>query len=295
MRTTTAKGSAHYNWKGDAVQHGQLHAWLRVEMRKVLPLKCTKCGSTKRVEVANLRGHVYTRNVEDYTFLCKKCHNEFDGLLNNLKQGVESILNSPARNPRITTKVCAKCKLEKLLSEFYKDKQGYRFECIKCNLAIKRAATLAITGAPRVHLYEEISKGVRTCRKCGTTKSLSEFPRKNSKSGTASHCHDCHNKTARSKYVKASIENSQAMRVRVELACGVRTCKGCGIKKPVSEFLPNGNTTRTLCKSCYYVHTREIRRRKKHTGGGCKMMDVYRENPGSFPDWWKQTFDGRCY
>ena len=26
-----------------------------------------------------------------------------------------------------------------------------------------------------------------------------------------------------------------------------------------------------------------------------KMMDVYRENPESFPDWWKQTFDGKCY
>jgi len=185
-------GSNHYAWKGDGVQYRQAHAWVRAKLLETTPLVCTKCGSTNRVELANTNGHVCTRNVKDYTFLCKKCHNDADGTLINLKQGVDAIVNSPRRNPNITTKTCSTCKIEKLLSEFYMDKDRYRYECKICNTKRTRAIGLAITGAPRIKLYEEISRGVRTCTKCKITKLLSEFPQDlKRKSGTASWCRLC--------------------------------------------------------------------------------------------------------
>jgi len=39
------EGPAHYKWAGDDVQCGQAHAWVRKELLKTLPCKCTKCGN----------------------------------------------------------------------------------------------------------------------------------------------------------------------------------------------------------------------------------------------------------
>lgn len=113
------RGKESCNWKGDRVQYRQAHAWVRKEMLKTSNPICSKCGSTKRVEIANITGKV-TRNPEDYIWLCKKCHNNLDGQIKKLKQGFDAILkhNEEIKNGY---KTCPVCKIQKLLSEYPKD------------------------------------------------------------------------------------------------------------------------------------------------------------------------------
>jgi len=46
-----------------------------------MPSKCEFCGTTqaKRFEWANIDGE-YRRNLDDFIRLCKKCHNDYDGV-----------------------------------------------------------------------------------------------------------------------------------------------------------------------------------------------------------------------
>jgi len=72
-------GEQHHKWKGNDASVTSIHIWVRKQLLKLLPLQCTECGSTENIEVANINNHVYTRDVNDYTFLCRKCHKKKDG------------------------------------------------------------------------------------------------------------------------------------------------------------------------------------------------------------------------
>ena len=121
----------HYGWKGDSVGYRQAHAWVRREFLKDGPLTCSKCGGTKRVEIANVTGNI-TRDKKDYTPLCKRCHNYFDGQIYLLKQGEQAIRNSVRNNPDMTHKGCTQCGALKSLDNFYKDGDSIRAECKEC-------------------------------------------------------------------------------------------------------------------------------------------------------------------
>lgn len=249
---TICSGENHYLWKGDAVQNGQLHAWIRKELFKVYPKKCYWCESTKRVEAANITG-VYNRDISNFLPLCKKCHNDFDGLLSNLKQGPDAILDSPRRNPNTTEKLCSKCGVVKPLSEFYPERGGYRFDCKVCNVKASKRRRIEKYGIGSITRLEiELAQGIRSCTKCKKIKPLSEFNISSGrKSKTTSHCKDCSNAHTRSKYIKASPENSRVMQQRIDIANGVRVCITCGVKKQLSEFSKNDSSTRASCKVCY--------------------------------------------
>lgn len=115
----TGRGEQSFNWKGDSVQYRQAHAWVRKEMLKISNPICSKCGGTKRVEIANISGKA-TRNIKDYIWLCKKCHNNFDGQVKQLKQGFEAILKHRSEI-EMGIKTCPVCKIQKPLSEYPKD------------------------------------------------------------------------------------------------------------------------------------------------------------------------------
>lgn len=127
----SVRGESHYKWKGESVGYRQMHSWVRAEMLKKSPAICSKCGGTKRVEIANITG-VYTRDLSNYAFLCKKCHNTLDGQILHLKQGIDAIMASPKRNPTMTHKPCTKCKIVKPFSDFYTDRDSIRSECKEC-------------------------------------------------------------------------------------------------------------------------------------------------------------------
>ncbi len=71
----THLGSNNPNWKGQLVGYKRLHAW--INMWKGKAEKCTKCGSTKNVDWANISGK-YKRELSDYKELCRSCHILYD-------------------------------------------------------------------------------------------------------------------------------------------------------------------------------------------------------------------------
>lgn len=70
-----AHNEIHPQWKGDNVGYYALHRWIR--RHKGVPSACEKCGKTGRLDASN-KDHKYTRNLDDWQFLCQKCHKEYD-------------------------------------------------------------------------------------------------------------------------------------------------------------------------------------------------------------------------
>lgn len=64
------------NWKGTNAGYSALHKWIR--KWKGTPLVCENCGIKKnRMGWAN-KDHLYKRVLEDWIFLCPKCHGVYD-------------------------------------------------------------------------------------------------------------------------------------------------------------------------------------------------------------------------
>jgi hypothetical protein len=70
-------------WKGDKVGLNALHQWVKRRLKK--PERCESCRRISRLDLANSNGK-YLRNLTDWNWLCRKCHMESDGRLNNLCQ-----------------------------------------------------------------------------------------------------------------------------------------------------------------------------------------------------------------
>lgn len=68
-------------WKGDNVGYSAIHEW--INLRKKKPLFCERCGIDKLLDLANISGE-YKRDVNDYEYLCRKCHMTKDGRIENL-------------------------------------------------------------------------------------------------------------------------------------------------------------------------------------------------------------------
>jgi hypothetical protein len=79
------KGANNPNWKGDNVGYKCLHDWIR--LRKPKPKKCQQCGNEQNyLELANISGE-YKRDIDDYVYLCVRCHKEMDGTLEAFIEG----------------------------------------------------------------------------------------------------------------------------------------------------------------------------------------------------------------
>ncbi len=63
------------NWKGDSVSYGALHKWIK--RNKPNNGICEHCGERKRLDLANISKE-YKRDVNDYRYLCTRCHRKFD-------------------------------------------------------------------------------------------------------------------------------------------------------------------------------------------------------------------------
>jgi len=76
-------GDKHPGWKGDEVGFATLHEW----MRKMYPPPelCTKCGLNKPLDIHNISGE-YRRDISDWQYLCRKCHQIVDGRHEKLLQ-----------------------------------------------------------------------------------------------------------------------------------------------------------------------------------------------------------------
>lgn len=67
------------NWKGDDVGYWGIHSWVQRNYGKAN--HCEDCGdmNAPRYEWANISGQ-YKRDISDWKQLCKKCHNDMDGV-----------------------------------------------------------------------------------------------------------------------------------------------------------------------------------------------------------------------
>ena len=75
------KDKNHPNWKGDKVGYKSLHQWIK--RNKPKSEYCEECKNQKSYDLANISGK-YKRDINDYKWLCRKCHMIEDGRLNNL-------------------------------------------------------------------------------------------------------------------------------------------------------------------------------------------------------------------
>lgn len=69
-------------WKGEKVGYNALHSWVR--RRKKKPKFCIRCKKRKALDLANISQN-YTRDLNDWEYLCRKCHIIGDGRISNLK------------------------------------------------------------------------------------------------------------------------------------------------------------------------------------------------------------------
>ena len=113
------------SWKGDKVGYSGVHRWVR--MHKPKPKFCERCKIKPPFDLANISGK-YKRDVNDFEWLCRKCHQVSDGRINNLHRNRK-------RKTKGSLLQCTKCKKFKSKKEFYKDKwrqDGYDKHCKKC-------------------------------------------------------------------------------------------------------------------------------------------------------------------
>ena len=63
------------SWKGDDVGYNAIH--IRIRKHKPKPECCEICGKSNKLELS-CKDHKYSRNPEDYQYICRKCHRLFD-------------------------------------------------------------------------------------------------------------------------------------------------------------------------------------------------------------------------
>lgn len=70
------RGRRHPCWKGDNATYSSIHSWIRDKKGKAGNYKCVHCDKQAR-DWANI-DHIYSRDLDDYIPLCRKCHIKFD-------------------------------------------------------------------------------------------------------------------------------------------------------------------------------------------------------------------------
>ncbi len=84
-------------WKGDQVGYEGIHAWIKRRLPR--PPYCEKCNEKhNKLDLANISGK-YLRRLDDWEYLCRRCHMLSDGRMNNLQDG----------NERTRLKPCTRC------------------------------------------------------------------------------------------------------------------------------------------------------------------------------------------
>lgn len=77
-------GEKNHMWQGDKVGYFAVHEW--ITLRKPKPKLCERCKKKAPMDLASISG-AYTRDVNDYEWLCRGCHMRDDGRINNLWRG----------------------------------------------------------------------------------------------------------------------------------------------------------------------------------------------------------------
>jgi len=98
------KGRSHHNWKGNKVGYYGLHSWVR--RRKIKPDYCEECEENEPQDLANISGE-YQRDVNDFKWVCRKCHVNSDQRLTILKY--HNKLRKKNAKQKVIKKECPTC------------------------------------------------------------------------------------------------------------------------------------------------------------------------------------------
>lgn len=81
------KGVKHPLWKENP-SYESLHEW--INNNKPKPILCGECHKEKKLEAANISG-LYKRDLDDWEWLCRKCHMIKDGRMKKLIESNKKI------------------------------------------------------------------------------------------------------------------------------------------------------------------------------------------------------------
>lgn len=76
-------GEKNSMWKGDDVGYGSLHEWIKTYKPKSKLCEC--CGKKSPFDLANI-SQTYKRDIDDYEWLCRRCHMSKDGRLQKMQE-----------------------------------------------------------------------------------------------------------------------------------------------------------------------------------------------------------------
>jgi hypothetical protein len=68
-------GFKSHCWRGDNAHYNAIHVW--VKKNKLMSFICEFCKQDKKLNLANISGK-YNRDVDDFLWLCKRCHINYD-------------------------------------------------------------------------------------------------------------------------------------------------------------------------------------------------------------------------
>jgi len=98
-KSCSSTGEYNSSWKGDKVGKVQVHTWVEKALGR--PDRCSKCGNVGKVDLANI-SQEYKRDLDDWEWLCRKCHMESDGRL-------EKFLSHSNKFNKVPDMNCLKC------------------------------------------------------------------------------------------------------------------------------------------------------------------------------------------
>jgi hypothetical protein len=79
-----SRDEKHSRWKGDDAGYIAIHTY--VKRRKPKPETCEFCNKKiSRLDLANKSGE-YKRDINDWYWLCRKCHQDYDGYTQKLHE-----------------------------------------------------------------------------------------------------------------------------------------------------------------------------------------------------------------
>lgn len=105
--------------------YNAIHNYMRVRVPK--PKTCLHCGEEKPLELANI-SQQYTREVNDWMYLCKSCHRRYDSK-NVCKKGHP--FTEGSYYERDNSRVCKQCRSDYSREYKAKFKQRYAPDPIK--------------------------------------------------------------------------------------------------------------------------------------------------------------------
>ena len=72
------EGKNNPMWRGNSIGYHGLH--YRIKRKLIDPGKCNNCNQIKKLDLANISGK-YKKELNDWEWLCRKCHMQKDGRL----------------------------------------------------------------------------------------------------------------------------------------------------------------------------------------------------------------------